>query len=226
MAQFLPLIKERKRKVYQPRIASLNRSNAEYHLLHRFTSGNVEWMANYFLDDSGETRGGALSAVQKMEAALRYLANPGFQTGIAKEMGLHQTTISKTVCATVKKIAEKGHEWIKFPQTYEEVTRAKFEWANTRGFPCTIGAIDCTHVRVEKPSLHGDEYVNRKGYCSINVQATVNGEGTVHFTCCNLINHYTISFQLCLQVSMPRGRARYMILACSETLRYFPYYKD
>jgi hypothetical protein len=38
--------------------------------------------------------------------------------------------------------------------------------------PFTIGAIDCTHVRIAKPKMDGDEYINRKNYPSINVQAT------------------------------------------------------
>jgi hypothetical protein len=39
-----------------------------------------------------------------------------------------------------------------------------------------IGAIDCTHVRITKPHENGDDYVNRKNYPSINVQATCNAE--------------------------------------------------
>lgn len=34
-----------------------------------------------------------------------------------------------------------------------------------------IGAIDCTHVRIQKPHEHGDEYINRRNWPSINVQA-------------------------------------------------------
>lgn len=41
-------------------------------------------------------------------------------------------------------------------------------------FPSALSVVDCTHVQIEEPSLYGDEYVNREGYASMNVQATCN----------------------------------------------------
>lgn len=39
------------------------------------------------------------------------------------------------------------------------------------GFPGSIGAIDCTHVKIKKPSMDVECcYINRKGYFSKNVQ--------------------------------------------------------
>ena len=42
--------------------------------------------------------------------------------------------------------------------------------------PHATVAIDCTHVQIKKPYLHGYEYGNRKGDASINVQATCNSK--------------------------------------------------
>ena len=37
--------------------------------------------------------------------------------------------------------------------------------------PTVIGALDCAHVKVKKPSVFGDKYIiNRKAYASVNVQ--------------------------------------------------------
>jgi hypothetical protein len=41
-------------------------------------------------------------------------------------------------------------------------------------FPGVIGLIDGTHIRIQAPSDHEDQYVNRKGYHSINVQVIVD----------------------------------------------------
>jgi nuclease HARBI1 len=172
---------ERKVKSYHQRKDLSSLSDEQYHLLFRFSRDHVKWLADHFLIDSIETRGGALKPMQKMEATLRYFANPGFQSGVANEMGLHKSTVSKTIWSTVKAIVQKGDDWIRFPNTVEEVSRAKLNWRTERGFPCTLGAIDCTHIRVEKPPLFADEYVNRKGFFSINVQATVNEKGKCYF---------------------------------------------
>ena len=49
-------------------------------------------------------------------------------------------------------------------------TRTKQQFHSMAGFPNVIGCIDCTHVKVIAPSRNEYEYVNRKGYHSINVQ--------------------------------------------------------
>ncbi|XP_049782548.1 putative nuclease HARBI1 [Schistocerca cancellata] len=104
----------------------------------------------------------------------RYVADPGLQSGIAEEMGIHQTTVSKTLSSVSKKIMEKADLWIKVPSSTHDITVAKNEWLQKFKFPSAIGVIGCTHVRIPKPVQFGDEYINRKGFVSINVQATCN----------------------------------------------------
>jgi len=44
-----------------------------------------------------------------------------------------------------------------------------------RQFPEVIGAIDCTHIKVQSPNKNIEErFRNRKGYFSIYVQAVCN----------------------------------------------------
>nr|CAI5864404.1 unnamed protein product [Callosobruchus analis] len=53
------------------------------------------------------------------------------------------------------RIIQKSHIWLRFP--INNIAEAR-------------------HNRIPKPSEHGDEYYNRKGYFSINVQATCNAK--------------------------------------------------
>lgn len=163
----------RRQKCYKLRRCA---ASEHYKSLYRFTEENVQWIASHFLEETQERRGGALSSEMKMKIFLRYMADPGFQSGIAEEMGIHQTTVSKTVISVSKKIMEKANIWIKFPSSLQDITAAKAEWLQKFNFPSAIGVIDCTHVRIPKPTQHGDEYVNRKGFTSINVQATCNAK--------------------------------------------------
>lgn len=98
--------------------------------------------------------------------------DPGFQVGVGVDVGIHQTTVSKIIDKVSRAIYSKKKNWIKFPDTSHTFNIAKDEWAVHHAIPKVIGAIDCTHVKILKPSIHGDEYINRKGVASINVQAT------------------------------------------------------
>lgn len=170
MAEYMTI---RKEKVYlQRREPSAN----NYRKLFRFEENSVAWMSDHFLGEgSQENRGCALSSKQKLEILLRYFADPGFQTGVAEDFGIHQTTVCKTIKEVLPRIMEKANIWIRFPSTANDIDAAKEEWQSVYRMPCAIGAIDCTHVKIEKPrDEFGDEFINRKGFASINVQATCN----------------------------------------------------
>ncbi|KAK9702007.1 hypothetical protein QE152_g30243 [Popillia japonica] len=97
--------------------------NRDYKVLYRFTKENVEWITHYFYgDDNLDTRGGAVSNEIKIKCFLRYVGDPGFQSGIGE--------IAFTIFITEvsNKIYERANEWIEFPQTNEELRNSKQEW--------------------------------------------------------------------------------------------------
>ncbi|KAK7871143.1 hypothetical protein R5R35_013361 [Gryllus longicercus] len=166
-------VRFRHQKVYRERRMTEERS---YKTLYRFHAENVQWLANYFLGEYNETRGGAVNNETKMRIFLRYLADPGFQIRVAEDIGVDQSTISKTFSYVLNRIVEKRNEWVKFPTTAMALDSAKMEWKERYSFPAAIGAVDCTHILIRRPHMHGDEYVNRKGHHSLNVQATCNSK--------------------------------------------------
>lgn len=152
-----------------------NRQNISVDLskkLLRFESESVDFITNYFLEENAETRGAALPARKKIEIFLRYISDPGFQSGVAVDVGVDRSTVCKTFAFVLDSIVNKSQDWIKFPSKVEDMDQAKADWASRFRIPTVIGAIDCTHVLIQKPSAFGDEYVNRKGKASINVQMT------------------------------------------------------
>lgn len=140
--------------------------------LLRFESESVDFITSYFLDENMDTRGGGLTARKKMEIFLRYVSDPGYQSGVAIDVGVERSTVCKTFSSVLDKIVEKSDNWIKFPSNLEDMDQAKADWASKFRIPTAIGAIDCTHVHIQKPSQFGDEYINRKGKTTINVQMT------------------------------------------------------
>ncbi|CAH1991684.1 unnamed protein product, partial [Acanthoscelides obtectus] len=83
-------------------------------------------------------------------------------------------SIYGTVTNVITCSVQKSNIWIRFPTSCEDLHNAKNKWQGKFNFPSAIGAIDCTHLPILKPFIHADEYVNRKNFASINVQATCN----------------------------------------------------
>jgi len=69
----------------------------EFQTVYQFNSENVDWLAEPFIGDVNETRGGALSGSQQIMIFLRYIADPGFQSGVAEDVGVDQITVSKVI---------------------------------------------------------------------------------------------------------------------------------
>lgn len=98
------------------------------------------------------------------------------QVGVGEDLGVHQTTVCKTIWSVCKEIVSKSDEWIHFPNSAEDFEHEKKMWQIKYNFPSAIGAIDCTHILINRPGNYKDEFVNRKGLNSFNVQATCNGK--------------------------------------------------
>ena len=58
-------------------------------------------------------------------------------------------------------------QFITWPTADEK--RTIEEHFRENGFPNVIGAIDGTHIKIDKPERDPDSYINRKGYYSMQV---------------------------------------------------------
>jgi hypothetical protein len=107
MATLLLPVAPRINKIYKPR-AEIRVE--DYRSLFRFNEDNVQWIADHFLGKNTETRGGALTPEIKMQIFLRYVADPGFQVGVAQDMGVDQTTLNELNELSLKDALAKLNE--------------------------------------------------------------------------------------------------------------------
>ena len=90
--------------------------------------------------------------------------------------GVDKSTVSRVVANASNALIAKQSEFITWP-TDAEVAEVKNSFYRRGGFPCVIGCVDGTHIRIQAPNEHDNAYVNRKGFHSINVQGVGNHEG-------------------------------------------------
>lgn len=65
--------------------------------------------------------------------------------------GIHKSTASRIIAKVTRAIASLSARYIKMPSSAEEITEDKMKFYEIARFPKVIGAIDCTHVRIQSP---------------------------------------------------------------------------
>lgn len=103
--------------------------------------------------------------------ALRFFAAGSMQLVIADNMNISQPSVSVILPRVCDAIIAHLHDYVRMPQTVEECRKNCAEFHSVANFPFVIGAIDCTHIKIQSPGGNDAElFRNRKGYFSFNVQ--------------------------------------------------------
>ena len=112
-------------------------------------------------------RGRALTPIQQVCVALWYYATGSMQLSLAAWINVHQSTVSRNVWAVTMALIRA------YPESFAMRGSSKIGFHTKFGLPNILGCIDCTHVKITAPPIdrHPEEYINRKQYYSINVQA-------------------------------------------------------
>lgn len=122
-------------------------------------------------------RNNALLPSTKLLLTLRLYA-----TGSMLIVGADFSGVSKTsACMAIKKVSESiarlKDRYIRMPRTIQERQELQRTFYNVARFPHVIGAIDCTHVKIQSPGGDNAElYRNRKGFFSWNVQTVCDAQ--------------------------------------------------
>ena len=109
---------------------------------------------------------------------MRFLAWGSFRQVTGDSVaGLDKSTVSRIVRRVTLALSRRVDQFIRFPQMQEERNNAKQGFYNIANFPCAIGCIDATHIRIIAPTENKWDFVNRKRYHSINVQGICDHKG-------------------------------------------------
>lgn len=113
----------------------------------------------------------ALTSGEMVLLTLRFFASGNFLLTVADYCGVSVSTASRVVRKVSKAIAKLSITFIYMPSSEEEIVNTASEFYTIAKFPKVIGAVDCTHIKIQSPG--GDDaeiYRNRKGVFSLNVQ--------------------------------------------------------
>lgn len=146
----------------------------EFRRRFRLTKPKAEMVINQLIPYIRNiARRSALSPRTRIFTALQFFATGSYQrlVGQSSELSMSQQSVSNCIREVATLITNHlAPNFIKFPATPEQKQEIKNEFFRRFNFPGIIGAIDCTHVRILCPTLEEHNYLNRKGYHSLNVQ--------------------------------------------------------
>lgn len=117
--------------------------------------------------------------------ALNFFAHGSYQkpTGENVVVCQSQPSVSRSLKIVVAELLKLSGKYIHFPQTADEIAKAKIEFMQQFAMPGIVAAVDGTHVAIVKPSEaeNGHLYCNRKHFYSMNVLAACDANGIFVF---------------------------------------------
>ena len=149
--------------------------NLELKRLFRFERENIlqltHGLSHRLQRETG--RSNALPPIIQVCIALRFYGTGSMQLSLGSWLNVDQATVSRTVWRVTRSIVAVYSNLVNL-----NTNATKDGFYERYRIPNIVGAIDCTHIPIKKPPnrFHPDEYLNRKNFHSINVQAICNSE--------------------------------------------------
>ena len=156
-------------------------TDTELRIRYRFGRQAINYITNLLYDDLVRDTGRNFSLAPNIQVliALRFFASGSFLQVIGDTFGVDKSTVSRVIREVSLALSNKREQFIRWPSNQEKEA-IKNEFYEMARFPCVIGCIDCTHIRIQGPHDNDNFYVNRKRYHSINVQAICDDKGNVY----------------------------------------------
>lgn len=148
-------------------------SDEQFKSRFRFTKESVRFIFNKIKPKltCRIQRRDCISPMLQLLIALRFYATGSFQAVVGDTVNVSKATVCRVVERVTCAIALLRRQYVRMPTAQERPTVAA-RFFDIAGFPRIIGAVDCTHVKINSPGgSRAELYRNRKGFFSINVQA-------------------------------------------------------
>lgn len=122
-------------------------------------------------------RNKALSPEIQLATAIRYYATGEFQLDVGNGVHISQSSAFRSIECVGRSLCSKFNDFIKWPTNNIQQAAIKHGFFTIAQFPNVIGLVDGTHIRIVRPSIDEQQYVNRKLYHSLNVQVICDHRG-------------------------------------------------
>lgn len=93
----------------------------------------------------------AVTPMNKLLVTLRFYALGTMVSAVADYININKSTACKIIYKVTDAIARLAPDEIKFPNTEVATLEIQRGFYNIARFPRVIGAIDCTHVKIQSP---------------------------------------------------------------------------
>ena len=182
MADFLvqlPPVQQRRPRNYRLNANLLSYTDEELRARYRFGKESIQYITHLIETDlrPKTNRSHALRPIDQVLIALRFYASGNFLQVIGDTVGVDKSTVSRAVHDVSQLLSAKQSMFIKWPTTAAVINENRNGFYRRRRFPETIGCIDGTQIRIIAPSKNESDFVNRKGFHSINVQGVCDHKG-------------------------------------------------
>ncbi|GFQ71697.1 nuclease HARBI1 [Trichonephila clavata] len=120
---------------------------------YRFYKGTIETLVELLRTklDSATGRNHALTAAEKVLAAVRFFAFGNRQINVGDLHSISQPSTSRAITDVARALAELRPQYIDLPQTEDQRMQISQKFYREFGFPGVYGALDCSLIKILNP---------------------------------------------------------------------------
>ncbi|XP_018404575.1 PREDICTED: putative nuclease HARBI1 [Cyphomyrmex costatus] len=170
------LRKEKRKRILRPRIQNVELviemySNEDFKSHFRLKRATFEYILYIISEDLVRRTKGCetISPRKQFFIALWKMATMDSYRSICDRFNVGRATGLRAVRRVTRALFKRAHQFISWPSG-EEAQAVINKFKENSKFPNTIGAIDGTHIQIVAPKENAVDYINRKGYHSIQLQ--------------------------------------------------------